>query len=294
MLKDKEADHEVSVQSSYQALEAFKRRGLALDMAGVMTFQNHDRYVQKLFAHLNREPPQGYTRCLVSQLIAADKLVWSKNIEVNTKPRPDVAGVLALDTKLIEALEGYEVSFSLLPLPAKGIRTFEASLVISSAPASAETPGCQKWKERKRFMVYGHAAKGKGKTKYEQRIPQAIRDAGGVANNCDGDPVCFDYSLGSVRPRLQTEPGVIKVTMCVPSALVSMPCQITRRPDYLARPRKGLEVLLKFHMCIRTSSHPTSVCCRDLCWIRQSDFGAPEAGHVFIIRCRSSCAKACR
>ena len=55
VLKDKEMDHEASVQSSYQALESFKRRGLALDFAGVMTFARHDKYVQMLFSHLRIE-----------------------------------------------------------------------------------------------------------------------------------------------------------------------------------------------------------------------------------------------
>ena len=40
-------------------------------------------------------------------------------IEKNVKPRPDLAGALALDTKLEEALKSYEVSFSLLPMIAK-------------------------------------------------------------------------------------------------------------------------------------------------------------------------------
>ena len=57
----------------------------------------HDRYVQTLFNHLNRDPPSGYNRCSVSQLIAADRAAWSHLIETNVKPRPDAAGVLALD-----------------------------------------------------------------------------------------------------------------------------------------------------------------------------------------------------
>eukprot|EP00438_Fugacium_kawagutii_P023705 Skav228032 [mRNA] locus=scaffold1188:3261:4511:+ [translate_table: standard] len=199
VLRDKEADIEISVQSSYQALEAFKRRGLALDMAGIMGYQHHDRYVQKLFAHLNREPPPGYTRCSVSQLIAADKQVWSKCIEENIKPRPDAAGVLALNTELAAKLESYEVSFALLPLPTKSSSGPSSSKQSVSHAASA--PQQQKNlqgkgnRKGKRFTPYGMQAKGKGKYKYEQRIPQAIRDAGGVANTPDGDPVCFDYSL---------------------------------------------------------------------------------------------------
>ena len=119
VIKDRETDHEAAVHSSYQALESFKRRGLALDFAGIMTFSKHDRYVQLLFNHLNRDPPVGYSRCSVSQLLAADRAAWCSLIEVNTKPRPDAAGVAALDTKLEEALKSYEVSFTLLPAPAK-------------------------------------------------------------------------------------------------------------------------------------------------------------------------------
>ena len=37
----------------------------------------------------------------------------------NIKPRPDAAGVLALNAKLEEALKSYEVSFTLLPMVAK-------------------------------------------------------------------------------------------------------------------------------------------------------------------------------
>jgi hypothetical protein len=119
VIRDKDAEFESSVESSCQALEAFKRRGLALDFANVMTFTCHDKYVQLLFAHLNREPPAGYNRCSVSQLLAADKAAWCSLIEKNIKPRPDAAGVLALNAKLEEALKSYEVSFTLLPMVAK-------------------------------------------------------------------------------------------------------------------------------------------------------------------------------
>lgn len=58
-VREKESDFEASIESSYQALEAFKRRGLALDFVNVMSFTCHDKYVQLLFAHLNGEPLAG-------------------------------------------------------------------------------------------------------------------------------------------------------------------------------------------------------------------------------------------
>lgn len=54
VIREKDNDFESGIQSSYQGLEAFKRRGLALDFANVMSFTNHDKYVQLLFAHKQR------------------------------------------------------------------------------------------------------------------------------------------------------------------------------------------------------------------------------------------------
>ena len=190
VVKDKETDFEASVQSSYQALESLKRRGLALDFAGIMTFTKHDKYVQMLFAHLNRDPPVGYNRCSVSQIIAADKAAWALLIEQNTKPRPDLAGVFALDSKLEDALKSYEVSFTLLPLASKSTAKPQPA-TPKAAPAPHNPKGGKKGNNR--FRPY--PSKGKGKAKYDQRIPKEIRDAGGTATTPDGSPICFDYSL---------------------------------------------------------------------------------------------------
>ena len=196
VVKDKESEFEASIQSSYQALEAFKRRGLALDFANVMSFTHHDKYVQLLFAHLNRDPPSGYNRCSISQLLAADRAAWCHLIEKNVKPRPDANGVLALDTKLEEALKSYEVSFTLLPMPSK-----QTPKAAPTQPAAAgvkpqnSVGGKGKNKGYNRFRPYGSKGKGKSKSKSDQRIPREIREAGGTATTPDGDPICFDYSL---------------------------------------------------------------------------------------------------
>ena len=194
VVRDKDMEFEASIQSSYQALEAFKRRGLALDFANVMTFTNHDKYVQLLFAHLNRDPPSGYNRCSISQLLAADRAAWSHLIEKNVKPRPDAANVLELDTKLEESLKSYEVSFTLLPMPTKQVA--KASPAQPSVPvAKNHTPSKGNRKGQNRFRPYNSKGKGKSKNKSDQRVPREIREAGGTAATPDGDPICFDYSL---------------------------------------------------------------------------------------------------
>ncbi|CAK9022621.1 Protein translocase subunit SecA [Durusdinium trenchii] len=119
VVKDKEDKLEVPAHTSLQVLEALKRRGIALDFGDCMGFIEHDRYVQTFFEHLHREPPQGYQRCTIAQIVNADKEAWRKVIEQSVKPRRDATGVRPLDVQLMQALTSYEVSFSLIPLSAK-------------------------------------------------------------------------------------------------------------------------------------------------------------------------------
>ena len=196
VVKDKEAEFESSVQSSYQLLEAMKRRGLALDFAGVMSYTRHDKYVQMLFSHLNREPPSGYNRCSVSQLISADKAAWCLLIERNVKPRPDAAGALALDTELENSLKSYEVSFALLPLIAKA-QTKPTNMPTQEHGKSQQpfSPAKGGKKGQNRFRPFQAKGKSKGKGRFEQRIPREIREAGGTASTPDGAPICFDFAF---------------------------------------------------------------------------------------------------
>ena len=89
------------------------------DCVGVCRF-GATRLLQSLpfSGHLHRDPPPGYARCTVSQLVAADKLVWQILLEEGVKPKRDDSGELALDSKLLSCLESHRVSFS-LPLIAK-------------------------------------------------------------------------------------------------------------------------------------------------------------------------------
>ena len=131
----------------------------------------------------------------MSQLLAADRAAWSRLIETNTKPRPDAAGVLALDKELLEALKSYEVAFTLLPTASKQPAKPQAS-ASSSPPKQQPGPfGKAGRKGNNRFRPYNAKGKGKTKTKFDQRVPREIREVGGTTSTPSGDPICFDYSL---------------------------------------------------------------------------------------------------
>ena len=161
-----------------QVHEALRRRGLAL---------------AKLFAHLHREPPPGYMRTTVAQIVEADKLAWHKLIEDNTKPRKSAAGTLALDTALASALESYHTSFALLPLPRTGKRKGGKGAHDEGSPPGKFHKGSGK--NPAKLAAKKKGRKGKGKS----RVPYAILQRGGTAETPSGERICFDFSLGECK-----------------------------------------------------------------------------------------------
>jgi hypothetical protein len=179
--------HEVPDETAHSALqvkEALERRGIGLVFADMITYSSYSKYLTALFAHMHRDPPSGYARTSVSQLISADKAVWSKLLEDGIKPRRDQAGVLALDSQLMKALESYQVSFALLPLPQQ--RKAAPSAASPKPKAAVKTP------------QFNKTPKGKGKSKGSNkgpRVPYQIIQAGGVGKTPDGSNICFKYNI---------------------------------------------------------------------------------------------------
>ena len=175
-----------SVQSALQVQEALLRRGIALAFAGLVTHPECSRYVTALFMHLHREPPPGYNRCAVSQLVAADKAVWQKLLEENKTPRRTAAGNLPLDTELSAALHSYQVSFALLPLPSKG----KGPSVKRNAAGKAEQDDHKVWEP----PLKKQKGKGKQKGRGKPSVPAEIAKLGGVARNPNNENICFAFN----------------------------------------------------------------------------------------------------
>ena len=181
--------------SALQVLEALKRRGLAYTFADAVSFRCYDRYLTQLFSHLHREPPKKFSRCTVSQLVQADKMVFQKMIENGIKPKRNDTGACPMDKALIEALESYQVSFTLIPLPARE-KPKPKPQPVYKPQFDKDGKGKSKGK-----------GKGKGKNKSGSKfykIPAAIADKGGVAETPDGESICYSYNLGGCS---QAKPG---------------------------------------------------------------------------------------
>ena len=192
VVKEKHDTPDMTVTSALQVQEAFQRRGIALVFADLITHESYTRYLTTLFGHLHRDPPTGYARTTVSQLVTADRTVWQMLLEEGVQPKRDEMGSLALDTKLMESLQSYRVSFSLLPLIAKKDATPSPTKItkpsISHGGKGANLQVQKPWIKNK-----GGKKGGKGKV----RVPNHIFKLGGTASNPAGEAICFGFNSGS-------------------------------------------------------------------------------------------------
>ena len=155
VVREKDETPHETAHSALQVKSAMERRGVALYFADLVTYSAYTHYTAALFNHLHRDPPPGYSRCSVSQLVNADKLVWAKLLEENVKPRP--TGDLPLDTELMRALESYQVSFAFLPPPTASVK----KPIGKGSQGGEDSDKHKVWQDQ--FDKKGKKGKGKGK-----------------------------------------------------------------------------------------------------------------------------------
>ena len=83
MVKEKSDTPDQVASTEMQIYEALRRRGVAYAFADMMEWTVHERYISQLFQHLRKDPPQGYMKTSIQQLLRADRAVWTKIVEDN-------------------------------------------------------------------------------------------------------------------------------------------------------------------------------------------------------------------
>ena len=89
-----------------QVFEALRRRGVAMAFADMITWEVHERYLQMLTSHLREDPPPGYARPSLQQILKADRQVFLCLIRSGVAVRRRDDNTLALDTASIQARPG--------------------------------------------------------------------------------------------------------------------------------------------------------------------------------------------
>eukprot|EP00971_Amphidinium_carterae_P142723 2827257-Amphidinium_carterae.1 len=155
----------VPLGSDLRIEQALIRRGVAMDMSGLLDFHKHKVFVARYTEDLTRDPLDGYARVSRAQILRADQeflRLLSDRTLGKLQHGPD--GQFACDATFDEVLSSPEFVRHLLPLP-----------------ASQQRPAPQGIKREQPSDQSSSAKRSKGKGKAKDRglpIPQELREKG--------------------------------------------------------------------------------------------------------------------
>lgn len=180
------------VSSELDVLNALKRRGIAYELANLMSFEKHELVVNLLFAELQRDPIEGFKKLTISQLAAADREIHLKLSERTRAGLPlGPAGELPLDVHIEPVLALPSVMWLLMPK--------QKSMAAPDKPAAA--PHVQQPKPKNKPWSPPKGGKFDKKGRRATKTPMPLQLRGGTPIDGDGKAICYGYNLGTCHEK---------------------------------------------------------------------------------------------
>ena len=192
---------------SLRLRNALLRRGLALDIAGVCSYETHTLWVDAL-AETLRDPPPGYAKVTMDQIHRADHIMWTEVArECMSGVRATLGEQRPFDIALRNLIFDPRIRTYMAPLPAGTSRPAPALPNVPERLSKKQRKEAQRQKQLQLQLrlpappstplAFQDAAKGqqpKGKAKGKpmgRKRPAALE---GKAQRWKGKPICWDYN----------------------------------------------------------------------------------------------------
>ena len=182
-LGTKNAEPSCEANTELKLRSAWQRRNLAMDLAGIASFDVVEGWTQFLFSHLLREQPRGLSKVSLQQVLDCDKQMFTMashktmgNLrEAADKSRP-------LDDALKALKDSTEILQYLMPLPVS--RNHEPPAATGSRPEKVQ-----------------RTDKGKGNAKGSGKpSPAKLQLPDGCTSHDDENrPLCFAFQQGKCK-----------------------------------------------------------------------------------------------
>lgn len=172
-VKESKTSPDENISAAFHVQQCLRRRAIAYEFAGLISYNSRERYVNRLMRHLSIEPPPHFQQVSLTQILRADRDVFvycSQNVQ---DIRANAAGVKPLDDMLERALADYNTAFHLMPLPA---------FSSSSHPYPRASSKGKKGKGKGKFSVKGAGVAPRG-------------FVGRVGRDNKGRNLCFDWNI---------------------------------------------------------------------------------------------------
>ena len=217
--QDPAADTSTALRVSW----ALQRRGVALEIAGLMTYEAHEKIRLKLISAITKDTPDPrYAPASLDQTKAADREIWR---QLSKKAKGQLRAKTPMDPPPLEAfiediLKSMEVNLILMPLPKAGGQTRKRDPDGDESPEKTENTRSKRRAKQVQSLKkqveearasntqQPHANAGgkpagggksgdRGGKTWGPPMPKQLW--GGVATAEDGQRLCFGYNLGTCK-----------------------------------------------------------------------------------------------
>ncbi|CAE7304283.1 unnamed protein product [Symbiodinium sp. CCMP2592] len=194
-----------AVSTELEVFQALRRRDIAYELGGYMSFAAHEQLVCFLIRELQKDTLPGCGRVTLNQVQSADREV---HIQLARKTRAGFEipgpGELPLDDHLAKVLEMPSIHWILMP-PRLGGKS--APVEVEDHESLGTPTGTKKRKRKKKKQPVKETEAGKvppppeppanqpDRKKFRGVLPQALR--GGVSHTKAGAPICYGHNLGT-------------------------------------------------------------------------------------------------
>ena len=183
------------VDTELEVFQALRRRGIAYELGGYMSFSAHETLVCFLIRELQKEPLPGFSRVNLTQVQAADRECHVQLARLTragfSTPGP---GKLPLDDHLATVLQMASIRWILMPTRLAGK---SAQPTAEDHESTGEETGPRKRKKKKKKPVKQTDVPPPPPPPEGLRgvMPQGLR--GGVLRTKANEPICYGYNLGT-------------------------------------------------------------------------------------------------
>ena len=193
-IKQTDADQQLrcEVGTELEVLNALKRRGIAYELAKLLSYECHDQLINLLFNELQRDPIDGFARPSIGQLAAADREIHLRLAELTRSGLPiGPKGELPLDKHLEKVLELPSVMWLLMPKP-------KSAGHAPTKPSNQQGPKNSNPVDKKGQPRNNKFDKGKGR---KNKTPMPYQLRGGTPVDADGKSICYGFNLGTCKDK---------------------------------------------------------------------------------------------
>ena len=202
---------EADTSGALKIMNCLTRRGLALEIAGVMSFEKHRLIQNRLMASLQKEAPDsGYAPISMEQVRRADEYIFRRmGEECRSGVKPNRRGELPMNITVDEILREHDLSLILAHLP--GLRGGGGRASGAPEPPKPKTGKLTKAEKKQKKKERDAAAAAKNRPQREAPVKEKERDRpkdrssvkmprdliGCASKDEKGENLCFGYNLGT-------------------------------------------------------------------------------------------------